>query len=128
MGSVQSGVSQPQAYRDEHLSVDFQHQMVILDNQRMTLTRKEYDLLSLMVQHAGQIVPRDVLLLQVWGYGVEIRTRTLDVHVRRLRKKLGAYADQYIETIFGIGYRFQPFHAPRYFQPPVNQPAFAIGA
>ena len=50
------------------------------------------------------------------GYGAEIRTRTLDVHVRRLRKKLGGYADQYIETIFGIGYRFQPFHAPRYFQ------------
>ncbi len=43
--------------------------------------------------------------------------------VRRLRKKLGTYADQYIETIFGIGYRFQPFHAPRYFHP-----AVAIGA
>ena len=128
MGPLQSGVSQPQAYGDEHLSVDFQQQVVSLDSQRMTLTRKEYDLLSLMVRHAGQIVPRDVLLLEVWGYGVEIRTRTLDVHVRRLRKKLGAYADQYIETIFGIGYRFQPFHAPRYFQAPVDQPAFAIGA
>jgi DNA-binding response OmpR family regulator len=128
MGPLQSGVSQPQAYGDEHLSVDFQLQVVNLDNQRMTLTRKEYDLLSLMVRHAGQIVPRDVLLLEVWGYGVEIRTRTLDVHVRRLRKKLGSYADQYIETIFGIGYRFQPFHAPRYLQATLDQPAFAISA
>jgi DNA-binding response OmpR family regulator len=128
MGTVQSGVSQPQTYGDEHLSVDFQQQIVSLDNQRMTLTRKEYDLLALMVQHAGQIVPRDVLLLQVWGYGAEIRTRTLDVHVRRLRKKLGAYADQYIETIFGIGYRFQPFHAPRYFQAAVDRPVLAISA
>ena len=128
MGPVQSGVSQPQAYGDEHLSVDFQHQTVVLDKQRMTLTRKEYDLLALMVQHAGQIVPREALLLQVWGYGAEIRTRTLDVHVRRLRKKLGAYADQYIETIFGIGYRFQPFHAPRYFQGGLDGPAFAISA
>jgi DNA-binding response OmpR family regulator len=128
MGTVQSGVSQRQTYGDEHLSVDFQQQIVSLDNQRMTLTRKEYDLLALMVQHAGQIVPRDVLLLQVWGYGAEIRTRTLDVHVRRLRKKLGAYADQYIETIFGIGYRFQPFHAPRYFQTAVDRRALAISA
>ena len=80
-----------------------------------------------LVQHAGEIIPRDALLLRVWGYGSEIRTRTLDVHVRRLRKKLGGYADQYIETIFGIGYRFQPFHAPRFFQPAVVKP-FALGA
>ena len=67
--------------------------------------------------HAGEIIPREALLLQVWGYGAEIRTRTLDVHVRRLRKKLGGYADHYIETIFGIGYRFQPYHAPGTFSP-----------
>jgi DNA-binding response OmpR family regulator len=115
------------AYRDEHLGIDFDRQAAELDSTRMILTRKEYDLLALLVQHAGQIIPRDVLLQRVWGYGAEIRTRTLDVHVRRLRKKLGSYADQYIETIFGIGYRFQPFHAPRYFRPPVK-PVLAMGA
>ena len=104
-------------YRDEHLVIDYDHQSATLDNERMQLTRKEYDLLSLLVRHAGEIIPREALLMQVWGYGGDIRTRTLDVHVRRLRKKLGAYADSYIETIFGIGYRFQPYHAPRYFQP-----------
>jgi DNA-binding response OmpR family regulator len=128
MGPLQTGVSQPQSYGDEHLSLDFAQQTAILDQQRMALTRKEYDLLSLLVQHAGQIVPREALLMQVWGYGAEIRTRTLDVHVRRLRKKLGVYADQYIETIFGIGYRFQPFHAPRYFQPAAGRSPIAIGA
>ena len=115
------------AYHDEHLSVDFERQVAELDSTSMVLTRKEYDLLALLVQHAGQIIPRDVLLQRVWGYGAEIRTRTLDVHVRRLRRKLGGYADQYIETIFGIGYRFQPYHAPRYFRQPL-EPALAAGA
>lgn len=117
-------------YRDEHLALDFDQQNAVLDGERMVLTRKEYDLLSLLVQHAGEIIPRDALLMRVWGYGAEIRTRTLDVHVRRLRKKLGGYADQYIETIFGIGYRFQPFHAPRFFQSNLNlnKPTFALGA
>jgi DNA-binding response OmpR family regulator len=115
-------------YRDEHLSLDFDQQAAVLDAERMTLTRKEYDLLALLVLHAGEIIPREALLMQVWGYGAEIRTRTLDVHVRRLRKKLGGYADQYIETIFGIGYRFQPFGASRFFQTSVSKPAIAISA
>jgi DNA-binding response OmpR family regulator len=115
-------------YKDEHLFCDFDQQSVALDGRRMQLTRKEYDLFALLVQHAGEIIPRDALLMQVWGYGSDIRTRTLDVHVRRLRKKLGQYAEEYIETIFGIGYRFQPFHAARYFRGPVAKPAIAIGA
>ena len=120
--------TQTMPYRDEHMTLDFAQQRATLDSERMILTRKEYDLLALLVQHAGEIIPRDALLLQVWGYGREIRTRTLDVHIRRLRKKLGGYADQYIETIFGIGYRFQPYHAPRYFQAQAPRPALAWGA
>ena len=126
MGPIPANLKHPAPYRDAHLSVDFEHQAAALDTERMSLTRKEYDLLALLVQHAGEIIPREALLMQIWGYGGEIRTRTLDVHVRRLRKKLGDYADQYIETIFGIGYRFQPFHAPRYFQS--NKPAAAVTA
>ena len=122
MGPVPVGTNHTSPYRDEHLAVDFDHRSATLDTEGLSLTRKEYDLLALLVRHAGEIVPREALLMQVWGYGAEIRTRTLDVHVRRLRRKLGAYADQYIETIFGIGYRFQPYHIPRYFQ------ANAIGA
>lgn len=125
MGPQQNAVTIP-PYGDEHLSVDFEQQCATLDSIPMALTRKEYDLLALLVQHAGEIIPRDALLMRVWGYGAEIRTRTLDVHVRRLRKKLGSYADLYIETIFGIGYRFQPFHAPRFFQS-APKPAIAAG-
>ena len=123
-----SGVNHTATYRDEHLSVDFDQHAATLDAVLISLTRKEYDLLALLVKHAGEIIPREALLMQVWGYGGEIRTRTLDVHIRRLRKKLGQYADQYIETIFGIGYRFQPFHAPRYFHNVDVKPAISLGA
>ena len=127
MGMLPGNNHQVMPYRDEHLSIDFDQQAASLDTERMILTRKEYDLLALLVQHAGEIIPREALLMQVWGYGAEIRTRTLDVHVRRLRKKLGGYADQYIETIFGIGYRFQPFHASRYFRGPmVDSPVATV--
>ncbi|MGH9720600.1 MAG: winged helix-turn-helix domain-containing protein [Bryobacteraceae bacterium] len=103
-------------YKDLHLEIDFGRSAVALDTRRVVLTRKEYELLALLVQHAGEIIPRGALLWQVWGYSDQIRTRTLDVHIRRLRKKLGDYSEQYIETIFGIGYRFQPFRSQRVFQ------------
>lgn len=125
MASLSTGSASSTPYRDEHLVVEFDEQKVALDAQRVTLTRKEYELLALLVAHAGEIIPREALLMRVWGYGAEIRTRTLDVHVRRLRKKLGGYADQYIETIFGIGYRFQPYHAPRFMQ---DRPILAASA
>jgi len=103
-------------YQDEHLNLDFTHGQAALDDQRLVLTRKEYELLSLLVENAGEIVPREVLLMRVWGYSDQIRTRTLDVHIRRLRAKLGAYSREYLETIFGVGYRFQPFASARRYQ------------
>lgn len=102
-------IGQSLMYHDAHLMVDFHKQIATLDSTPITLTRKEYDLLALLVGNAGMIVPRDEQLMRVWGYSTEIRTRTLDVHIRHLRKKLGVYAERYIETIFGIGHRFQPY-------------------
>jgi len=98
----------PGVYQDRHLSIQFRRQRVELDGALVPLTRKEYELLAMLAQNAGEIVRREVLLRQVWGYGEGVRTRTLDVHVRRVRKKLDPLAD-YIETIFGVGYRFQPY-------------------
>ena len=108
--------SRPERYQDTHLEVDFPRAFASLDSRRMVLTRKEYELLSLLVQNAGEIIPRDALLWRIWGYSTQIRTRTLDVHIRRLRKKLGGYSEQYIETIFGVGYRFQPYRPARELQ------------
>ena len=106
-------------YQDEHLSFDFSNSSACFDSRPMVLTRKEQELLAMLVSNEGEIVPRDFLLNQVWGYNPECRTRTLDVHIRRLRKKLGLLGDKYIETIFGVGYRFQRFRQPRHI------PAFA---
>jgi len=95
-------------YQDLHLMVDFERETAHLDGAPMKLTAKAFSLLAFLVRHPGQLVPRETLLMLIWGYGEEIRTRTLDVHVRRLRKSLGKYGTVYIETIFGVGYRFQP--------------------
>jgi DNA-binding response OmpR family regulator len=116
MEFVHTVVNSSPNYRDAHLEVDFDHKIVVLDSGHLVLTRKEFELLAMLVQHAGDIIPRETLLQRVWGYRREIRTRTLDVHIRRLRRKLGIYSGQYIETIFGIGYRFQPFRATRHLQ------------
>ena len=75
-------------YSDERLLLDFAGESVTLDGNRVQLTSKEYRLLAHMVQHAGEILPRDALLRDVWGYGPDMQTRTLDVHVRRLRRSL----------------------------------------
>ena len=107
-------------YRDEHCMVDFMKNAAFLDSSAMTLTRKEFELLATLAGNAGEIVPRDVLLQNIWGYNREVRTRTLDVHIRRLRKKLGDYGEIYIETIFGVGYRFQPYRQPRNFVPQLS--------
>lgn len=126
MALLQTVGNQPEHYQDSHLYLDFQRKTAALDVDRLRLTRKEYELLALLVQNAGEIVAREDLLLRVWGYGSQIRTRTLDVHIRRLRKKLGTYAELYIETIFGIGYRFQPYRT--HVMPRPLTPVLAVGA
>jgi DNA-binding response OmpR family regulator len=99
-------------YRDARLEVDFHRHTVLLDGSPVHLTRLEFDLLAQLARTAGQIVSREALMLNVWGYGPEIHTRTMDVHLRRLRVKLGSYSRQHIETVFGLGYRLQPCKVP----------------
>ena len=112
MEVIQMEPNRGERYRDARLEVDFQRQAVFLDAAPVHLTRLEFALLAHLARTAGEIVPRDVLMLHVWGYGPEIHTRTMDVHLRRLRVKLGSYSRQHIETVFGLGYRLQPCSAP----------------
>ena len=76
------------------------------------LTRKESELLDYLVRNAGKAVRSQVLLSQVFGYCPEARTRTLQVHIGRLREKLGPERQRDIETIFGVGYRFRSLSRP----------------
>ena len=89
---------------------------IVLDNlkhsvtsygSRVELTLKEYDLLKILMQNANNVVERDKLLNEVWGYNFAGETRTLDVHIRSLRNKLNDIGDQpkYIETVRGVGYK-----------------------
>jgi DNA-binding response OmpR family regulator len=126
MEPIQITKIQEQHYHDQHLDLDFARKTALLDSEPLALTRKEYDLLAFLIEHAGELVTRETLLLHVWNYGNQVRTRTLDVHILRLRRKLGQDSSKYIETIFGFGYRFQPFRAPHLVQ---RQPQmFALGA
>jgi len=100
-----------QFYIDDHLFVDLRQPVVILDGQATTLTQMQYRLLVLLVEHAGEVVPRATVFTQLWGYAPQGSAK-LDAHLWRLRKKLGKYAKQYIEAVYGTGYRFRPMPGP----------------
>ncbi|WP_236864616.1 winged helix-turn-helix transcriptional regulator [Brevibacterium daeguense] len=72
------------------------------------LTYKEFELLKFLAQHPGRVFTRAQLLQDVWGYDYYGGTRTVDVHIRRLRAKLGAELDSMIHTVRNVGYRFSP--------------------
>jgi DNA-binding response OmpR family regulator len=96
---------QAAGYRGTHLTADFDAVSVEVDGEPIRLTRREFELLRYLVQNKNRVVSRDRLLERVWGYDRLVETRSVDVHVGRLRQKLGT-AGQQIETAVGLGYRF----------------------
>jgi len=95
----------PASYRGERLLADFDAVAVSVDGDAIRLTRREFELLRYLVQNKNRVVSRDRLLERVWGYERVVETRSVDVHVGRLRGKLGP-AGRQIETVVGLGYRF----------------------
>ena len=95
----------PLVYRGKHLIADFDAVAVSVDGQGIRLTRREFDLLRYLVENRNRVLSRDRLLERVWGYEHFVETRSVDVHIGRLRGKLRAAAHQ-IETVVGLGYRF----------------------
>lgn len=86
------------------IALDPVRHLVTVEGKPVELTRKEFDLLQLLMSHPMQVFTRDRLLSQVWGYEFDGESRTVDVHIRSLRQKLGAAAGC-IETVRGVGYR-----------------------
>jgi len=88
----------------EGITIDERKHTILLNNKRVELTVKEFELLLALVKSANIVMTRDMLLERIWGYSFDGETRTVDVHIRSLRKKLGDFGD-YIETVHGIGYK-----------------------
>ncbi len=98
--------SEQESYQLGLIRLDCGSHRVFVDGQLVSLTHMEFELLRFLMAHAGQAVTRELLLDDVWGLSYAGDTRTVDVHIRTLRQKLGAAGDQ-IATVRGVGYRME---------------------
>ncbi|MGN1088074.1 MAG: winged helix-turn-helix domain-containing protein [Phascolarctobacterium sp.] len=99
------GVQQAvQIIKRDNLEVNLEEHKVLVDGEEVVLTLKEFELLKKFLLHPGIVFSRDKLLNDIWGYEFTGETRTVDVHIRTLRQKLGSAGDL-VETIRGVGYR-----------------------
>lgn len=108
-----SAPEQSLTYQGGRLAIDFDAVSVRVSGAPVRLTKREFELLRFMVENRNRVLSRDRLLERVWGLDRQVETRSVDVHVGRLRGKLGS-AGRQIETIIGMGYRFveEPESAP----------------
>ena len=91
-------------YRLENLYVCPSRHVVTVDQEPVSLTLKEYEMLCLLLKNSGMVLSRTQLLNQIWGYEFDGESRTVDVHIRTLRQKLGS-AGELVETVRGVGYK-----------------------
>ena len=106
-----SGGEENNRFVFEGLTVDFTARLVFIDEQRIEMSPKEYDLFFYMVRNRGVALTRERLIHDVWGYDFYGDDRTLDTHVKLLRKSLGRYS-RCIITLRGVGYRFETVAEP----------------
>jgi DNA-binding response OmpR family regulator len=108
------GAGAEREYRVGGLIVDTAMRRAVLDGAELSLTRREFDLLALLVSHAGTVLTRERLIDEVWDTNWYGSTKTLDVHVSSLRRKLGddAVDSRYLHTVRGVGFRFAAPDSP----------------
>lgn len=95
--------SSNESISENHLVIDRERYLVILNGKEIQFPKKEFELLSLLASKPEKVFERDVILDSVWGDGVIVGNRTIDVHIRKLREKLG---DDRIQTVKGVGYKY----------------------
>ena len=105
-GSADGKDENAEIYRIEGLCVDVSARIVTVDGVRVEMSPKEYELLFFMIRNRGLALSREKLITSVWGYDYYGDDRTLDTHVKLLRKSLGPYSE-FIVTLRGVGYRFE---------------------
>ena len=88
----------------KNLIIKTEKHQVLADDQVVELTLKEYELLKYLIENQGIVLSRNQILEHIWGYDFDGETRTVDVHIRTMRQKLGEYG-KYVETVRGVGYR-----------------------
>lgn len=89
----------------QNLVIDREKYIVLKKGKPIHLPRKEFELLALLASKPGKVYERDIILESVWGSGIVVGDRTIDVHIRKLREKIG---NKYIKTVKGVGYKFVP--------------------
>lgn len=90
------------------IEIDREKYTILVDKKNIVFPKKEFEILSYLAVNPGKVFPREQILSDVWGDDIYVVERTIDVHVRKIREKLGEYADL-IETVKGVGYRFKNF-------------------
>ena len=107
-GSNSERIRSKEHFQAGDLVINHEAREVTLQGLLVTLSRKEYELLHLLITHPNRVFTREQLLEQIWGYAYLGETRTVDVHIRSLRKKLEENPEKprYIQTVRGIGYKF----------------------
>jgi two-component system, OmpR family, alkaline phosphatase synthesis response regulator PhoP len=104
--SPPSSAPLPQRITFGNIAIDADSYSVTVDEQLIPFTKKEFDILFYLAQRPGRVITREILLNELWGDEVVVIDRTIDVHIRKIREKLGAEQMRHIETIKGVGYRF----------------------
>ncbi len=100
------GATVPEVITIEGLEINIPNYMVKIGEEEIIFPKKEFETLVFLASHRGRVISREVLLNSVWGENVVVVDRTVDVHIRKIREKLGVYGD-FIETVKGVGYRFK---------------------
>jgi DNA-binding response OmpR family regulator len=102
----QRGVETDRCVKINDLVIDTGNYTVYRGGESLDLTFKEYELLRFLTAHRGKVFTREILLQQIWGYDYQGGTRTVDVHILRLRSKLGRDYSSFIRTVRNVGYQF----------------------